>query len=159
MNTKSKVRNAVLVGIVGSVFALPLSAVEIVTQDDLVKGVIKKEQLVRLADNAVFLLDTSSSMNGKLEGTETPMIQAVTNELKRRNSYFPDIGINMGLYTYTTWKDNSPVQPYDREKIAAALDTIPERVAARRRSSMGSKSSRSHQAADGQDGRVPVLRR
>ena len=125
MNTKSKVRNAVLVGIVGSVFALPLSAVEIVTQDDLVKGVIKKEQLVRLADNAVFLLDTSSSMNGKLEGTETPMIQAVTNELKRRNSYFPDIGINMGLYTYTTWKDISPVQPYDRAKIAAALDTIP----------------------------------
>ena len=32
-------------------------------------GVIKKEQLVRVADNAVFLLDTSSSMNDDLEGT------------------------------------------------------------------------------------------
>jgi OOP family OmpA-OmpF porin len=31
----------------------------------------------------------------------------------------------MGLYTYTTWKQISPVVPYDRAKIAAALDTVP----------------------------------
>ncbi len=127
MKSKSNVRNAVLVGIVGSFAALPLSAVEIITQDDLVKGVIKKEQLVRVADNAVFLLDTSSSMNDDLDGTETPMIQVVSNELKRRNSYFPDVGINMGIYTYTGWKEIYPVQPYNREKVAAALDTIPEK--------------------------------
>ena len=31
----------------------------------------------------------------------------------------------MGIYTYTTWKQISPVQPYDRAKIAAALGTVP----------------------------------
>jgi len=125
MKSMSNVRNAVLAGIVGSAIALPSIAVEVVTQEDLVKGIIKTEQLVRVADNAVFLLDTSSSMNENLEGTETPKIQAVTNELKRRNSYFPNIGTNMGLYTYTTWKQISPVVPYDRAKIEAALNTLP----------------------------------
>ena len=125
MKTMSNARNALLAGIVGSAIALPSLAVEVVTQEDFVSGVIKKEQLVRVADNAIFLLDTSSSMNGDLEGTETPKIQAVSNELKRRNSYFPDVGINMGLYTYTTWKQIAPVVPYDRAKIAAALDTVP----------------------------------
>ena len=121
-----KVLNAVLGGIVGSSIALPLFAVEIITQEDLVsRASSRSAQLVRVADNAVFLLDTSSSMNGDLEGTETPKIQAVSNELKRRNSYFPDVGLKMGLYTYTTWKEISPVQPYDRAKIAAALDTVP----------------------------------
>ena len=63
MKSMSNVRNAVLAGIVGSAIALPSIAVEVVTQEDLVKGIIKTEQLVRVADNAVFLLDTSSSMN------------------------------------------------------------------------------------------------
>jgi len=125
MNAKSKVRSAILVGIVGSSFALPLSAVEIVTQEDLVKGIVTTAQLVKVADNAVFLLDTSSSMNDDLEGTETPKIQAVASELKKRNSYFPNVGINMGVYTYTGWKEFLPTQPYDREKVAAALDAVP----------------------------------
>jgi OOP family OmpA-OmpF porin len=125
MKTMSNARNALLAGIVGSVIALPSLAVEVVTQEDFVNGVIKKEQLVRVADNAIFLLDTSSSMNEDLKGTETPKIQAVSKELKRRNSYFPDVGINMGLYTYTTWQQIAPVVPYDRAKIAAALDTVP----------------------------------
>ena len=125
MKQRSKAQSAILAGIVGGLISLPLFAVEVVTQEDLVKGVIKKEQLVRVADNAIFLLDTSSSMNDDLEGTETPKIQAVSDELKRRNSYFPEIGHNMGIYTYASWKEISPVQPYNRETVAAALDAVP----------------------------------
>jgi len=125
MKSKSRVRNAVLVGIVGGALALPAFAVEVVTQEDLVKGVVTSAQLVKVADNAVFLLDTSSSMNDDLAGTQTPMIQAVSNELKKRNAWFPDVGINMGFYIFTGWKEVLPVQPYNREKVAAALDTLP----------------------------------
>ena len=46
------------------------------------------------------------------------------SELKKRNAYFPDIGHKIGIYTYTNWEDNYPVQPYNREKVAAALDTV-----------------------------------
>ena len=55
------------------------------------------------------------------------MVQVVKSELKSRNSYFPDIGHNMGIYTYTGWKEIYPVQPYNREKVAAALDAIREK--------------------------------
>jgi OOP family OmpA-OmpF porin len=48
----------------------------------------------------------------------------VKSELENRNSYFPDLGYNMGIYTYTDWQENYPVQPYNREKVAAALATM-----------------------------------
>jgi OOP family OmpA-OmpF porin len=102
-----------------------MSAVEIITKEDLVNNVVKKEQLVRVADNAIFLLDTSSSTNDNFGETGRPKIQVMKDELKNRNSYFPDIGHKMGIYTYTGWQDIYPVQAYNRDKIAAALDTLP----------------------------------
>ncbi len=119
-----KLWHAILVGSLAGVIALPLFAVEVVTQEDMVNGVIKKEQLVRVADNAIFLLDTSSSMNEDFADTKTPKMQVMLDELKRRNSYFPEIGHNMGIFTYTPWEEIYPTQLYNREKVAAALDTI-----------------------------------
>lgn len=116
----------ILAGVVGCLIALPLFAVEVVTQEDLVTGVIKKEQLVRVADNAIFLLDTSSSTDDKFGDTGKPIVQVMKSELKSRNAYFPDIGHNIGIYTFTGWKENYAVQPYNREKVAAALDTLPD---------------------------------
>ena len=113
--------------VLGGLVASPLFAVEIITRDDIVNNVVKKEQLVKVADNAIFLLDTSSSMNEKFGDTGKPGIQVVKSELKSRNAYFPEIGHNMGIYTYTGWQENYPVQLYNREKVAAALDTIPEK--------------------------------
>lgn len=116
-----------MVGLVGAVIAPPLFAVEIITREDIVNNVVKTDQLVKVADNAILLLDTSSSSNDDFAGTDRPIIQAMKNELKRRNAYLPDLGYNVGIYTYTGWKEIQPVQPYNREKVAAALDTLPER--------------------------------
>ncbi|MET0163415.1 MAG: OmpA family protein [Vicinamibacterales bacterium] len=124
---KSKIWNGIVVVALGSLIASPLFAVEIITRDDIVNNVVKKDQLVKVADNAIFLLDTSSSTNDKFGDTGLPVVQVVKSELKNRNAYFPDIGHNMGIYTYTGWKENYPVQPYNREKVAAALDTLPEK--------------------------------
>jgi len=55
---KSKLLKAAMVGVIGGLIASPLFAVEIITREDIVNNVIKKDQFVRLADNAIFLLDT-----------------------------------------------------------------------------------------------------
>jgi OOP family OmpA-OmpF porin len=122
-----KHRSKIWTVVVGSLVASPLFAVEIITREDIVNNVVKKDQLIKVADNAIFLLDTSSSMNDEFGDTGKPGIQVVKSELKSRNAYFPEIGHNMGIYTYTGWKENYPVQLYNRENVAVALDTIPEK--------------------------------
>jgi OmpA-OmpF porin, OOP family len=124
---RSKIWNGIAVATLSGFIASPLFAVEIITREDLVNNVVKEEQLVKVADNAIFLLDTSSSTNDKFGDTGMPIVQVMKNELKNRNSYFPDIGHNMGIYTYTGWQEIYPVQPYNREKVAAALDTLQDK--------------------------------
>lgn len=116
-----------MAGLLGGLIASPVHAVEIITRDDIVNNVVKKDQLVKVADNAIFLLDTSSSANDTFDDTGKPVIQVVKGELKNRNSYLPDLGYNVGIYTYTGWQENYPLQPYNRDKVAAALDTIREK--------------------------------
>jgi OmpA-OmpF porin, OOP family len=129
MDHKSKIWTGIMVGILGGLIASPSLAVEIITREDIVNNVVKKEQLVKVADNAIFLLDTSSSANDKFGDTDKPIVQVVKGELKNRNAYFPEIGHNVGIYTYTGWQENYPVQLYDREKVAAALDTMRDKGA------------------------------
>ena len=124
MKLKSNVRNRILMGILGCLVAMPLLAVEVITKEDFVNNVIKKEQLVRVADNAIFLLDTSSSMNDKFGDSGKTLLEVETAVLKDRNSYFPDLGHKIGIYTFTGWQDNYPVQAYNRDKVAAAMDTV-----------------------------------
>jgi len=125
MKRNSKLLTATMVGLLGGLVASPLFAVEIITRDDIVNNVVTKDQLVKVADNAILLLDTSSSSNDKFGDTGQPIVQAMKTELKSRNSYLPDLGYNMGIYTYTGWKEIYPMQPYNRDKVAAALDTLP----------------------------------
>src|SRR4029079_15212728 len=125
MKRKSKILTATMVGLLGGVVASPVWAVEVITRDDIVNNVVTKDQLVKVADNAVLLLDTSSWSNDQFANTGQPIIQAMKNELKARNSYLPDLGYNMGIYTYTGWNEIYPMQPYNRDKVAAALDTLP----------------------------------
>ncbi|HEY5803297.1 MAG TPA: OmpA family protein [Lysobacter sp.] len=124
MKRKSQVLTGALAGILGGLIAPDLLAVEIITKEDIINNVVKTDQLEKVADNAIFLLDTSSSTNRKFGDTGKPVVQVVKEELKNRNSYFPDLGYNMGIYTYTDWQDNYPVQPYDRAKVDAALDGV-----------------------------------
>jgi len=121
MDKRAGIWRTVLAGVACGVIASSAFAVEIITRDDIVNNVVKKDQLVKVADNAILLLDTSSSTDKLFADTGRPIVQVVKRELINRNQYFPDIGHNVGIYTYTDWQDNLPVQPYDRDKVAAAL--------------------------------------
>jgi len=127
MNNNTKILCGITAGALGSLVAMPLHALEVITRDDITSNVVKKEQLVKVADNAIFYLDTSSSSNDKFADSGKKIIQVMKAELISRNAYFPEIGHNVGIVNYTDWEVNLPVQPYDRAKVAAALETIPDR--------------------------------
>ncbi len=103
-------------------------AAEIITIEDFKQDLVMKEHFVKVADNAIFLFDASSSMNRPYKNTGQSMYQVAVEEFKKRNAYFPDLGHNMGLYLYDPWKPVYPIQPYDRENFAAALDTLPPKA-------------------------------
>lgn len=127
----AKILKAMMVGVLGGLIASPLLAVEVITKNDIVNKIVTKDQLTKVADNAIFLLDTSSSSNERFPGTDKTIVQVMKEELKTRNEYFPDIGHNFGIYQYTEWKELYPVAPYNREKVDAALDMIPDKGSGR----------------------------
>jgi len=123
---RNKIRYAGILGVVlGVLVVLPAFSAEILIEEDFTQEVIKGEQLVRVADNAIFLFDSSSSMKSKLQGTDETRLAAILREFKARNSHMPEIGHKFGLYGYTPWKEFYPLQTYNWEKFAAALDALP----------------------------------
>jgi OOP family OmpA-OmpF porin len=102
-------------------------ALEIVTKQDFIDEVVTEDRLVRLADNAIFLVDSSASTNDEFRGTGKSKLELTKEAFEDRNAYFPEIGHRFGVYTYTPWEVIYPLQTYDREKMAAALEKLPEK--------------------------------
>jgi OOP family OmpA-OmpF porin len=107
--------------------ATQVEAIEILTKEDLVEEVVVREDIIKTADNGIILFDTSDSMNKKYLDTGMSRYEVAKKMLMERNQYFPDVGHNMGLYSYGPWKAYYPVQPYNREKFAAAVESLPDR--------------------------------
>jgi len=103
-------------------------AFEIITKDDIKLGIIVEIDLIKTADNAIILFDSSSSMNKPFKDTGMSRYDIAKKALIERNEYFPDLGYNFGLYLYTPWKDVYPVQKYDRDKFAQALEALPPKA-------------------------------
>jgi OOP family OmpA-OmpF porin len=110
----------------GLLASLPASAAEIITAEDIEQEVIRTEQLVRLVDNAIFLLDTSSSMNDKYRDTGKSRLELVVSELTKRNAYTPELGYKFGFYVYTPWASIYEVETFNRKGVADALAALPK---------------------------------
>ena len=106
----------------GTAAAIDVKTEEIVTGVDMV--IVDK--YVRTADNFIIMYDASGSMGRPYEDTGMTMIQAAENALKEKNALLPDLGFNAGLYLYTPWQVFYEMQPYDKEKFAAAIDSLPD---------------------------------
>lgn len=102
---------------------------EVLTKEDFVQKIVLREYLIKTADNAIILFDSSSSMAKPFLETGMSRYEVAKKTLKERNEFFPDLGYNIGLYLYTPWTPIYPVQPYDREKVRAALDQLPDKPA------------------------------
>jgi len=108
-------------------FGLNAWGFEIVTKTDLVKKIVTIVHLYKMADNAIFLIDASSSMDKRYKDTGRTRYQIMVDTLRERNEYLPDLGYNFGMYLYTPWKEIYPMQRFDRRKFAEALEQLPER--------------------------------
>jgi OOP family OmpA-OmpF porin len=104
---------------------MEVQAIEILTKEDFVQKTVVTSQLIKTADNAIFLFDGSDSMSKKYKDSGMSRYDVAKKVFKERNEYFPDMGHNFGFYLYTPWKVVYPVQPFNREKFAAALDSLP----------------------------------
>jgi OOP family OmpA-OmpF porin len=114
--------------IVPGLIVSQVTAAEILTKDDFVKKIITEEKLVKLTDNFIVMFDASSSMAEKYKDTDMSRYDVARKLLKERNDMLPELGYKAGLYLYTPWKEVYPMQTYDRAKVAAAIDTLPDKA-------------------------------
>ena len=60
------------------------AALEIITEEDVKKEIVTSVHLVKTADNAIILFDSSRSMAKALKGSETPRLEALREMLGTR---------------------------------------------------------------------------
>ena len=108
-------------------------AFKIVTKEMMEKQIVTETDLIKTADNFIILFDTSSSANKMVPGKDISIIKAAKSQLQERLARLPDLGYQAGLYIYTdnqtlagTFKEVYGMQAYDRDRFAAAIDTLPE---------------------------------
>ncbi|MFH1983806.1 MAG: OmpA family protein [Pseudomonadota bacterium] len=123
-----------MVGLVLLFTAIQVQAFQIVTRTMMEKETVTVTDLIKTVDNVVVLFDSSASTNQNVPGTNISKIKAAKDFLKDRNSWLPDLGYQAGLFNYTnfktllgTYEEIYAVQPYDREKFAAAIDQLPDK--------------------------------
>jgi OmpA-OmpF porin, OOP family len=102
-------------------------AAEKVMEQETVTTTAEQTNLVKTADNFIVLFDSSSSMNDPYLKTGMSKLEAAKKILKEKNKTLPDLGYNAGLYLVSNFKPIYMVQKYDREKVAASLDQLPEK--------------------------------
>ena len=121
----------VIISVLGLVFfgfsVSHVMAAEKVMEQDTVTTVTQVPELVKTADNFIILFDSSSSMNEPYGKTNMTKLEAAKEILKEKNKTLPDLGYNAGLYLLSNFQPIYAVQKYDREKVAAALDQLPEK--------------------------------
>lgn len=109
-------------------------AFEIVTREMMEKEIVTEVDLIRTVDNFIILFDTSGSTNQMVPGQSVTKIKAAKDFLKDRNAWLPDLDYQAGLYIYTdnqtlagTFKEVYGMQPYDRARFDAAIDSLPDK--------------------------------
>ena len=126
MKLNSKFKSFVFVALLLGVAVGTAFAAEVITEEETVKGVIIKKEIVKTADNFIVMFDASSSMNDPYHNTGLTMLEAAKELLKERNEILPDLDYNGGLYLYAPrFKPVYAVQPYDRTKFGRAIEQLP----------------------------------
>lgn len=122
---KTKIVKTTLTFLFVLFMATALNAAEIITEDIIEKEILTLVDYVKVADNFIIMFDSSGSARKNVPGTDMSRIDMARQVLKERNLLLPNLGYNAGLYLYTPFKAVYKMQPYDRERFAAAIDKLP----------------------------------
>ncbi|MCG6918891.1 MAG: hypothetical protein LJE89_15270, partial [Deltaproteobacteria bacterium] len=114
---------ALIVGLImPSLIVTNVLAAEVVVQQVPVQRVRVVQEVVKTADNVIVLFDASGSMQDLYKDTNQKKITLAETIFKERAARVPDLDWNAGLYLYTPWKAFYEMQPFNKEKFAAAID-------------------------------------
>ena len=126
MKHKSFVLISVMAILVSVLIAGPVSAAEILTEEDFIKKIVVKDQFVKMADNFLILFDASDSMKRQYKkGVPGSRYEVARKVLKEKMGQLPDLGYNAGLYLYTPYKEVYPMGSFDKGQFAQAVDSLP----------------------------------
>ena len=114
----------ILALVVVSMTAVPAGAFEIITEEDITQNIVTREMLIPTADNFIILYDASGSMADAYK-PGVMKIDAEQQILQQQIKILPNLGYNAGLYSFTPFKAYYEMQPYDRPKLRAAIDQLP----------------------------------
>jgi outer membrane protein OmpA-like peptidoglycan-associated protein len=108
---------------------VPGIAAEIIFQDDIVQNVVTKDVLVRTADNIIVLMDASNSMGFDNRKYKKSNYVLEKDALATGSSRLPDLGFNVGIYTYShSWQEIYPMAKFDSVKVAEAMKKLPAKA-------------------------------
>jgi len=82
------------------------------------------QEVIKTADNLIVLYDASGSMQDPYKETGTKKISLAEKIFTERAARLPDLDWNAGLYLYTPWKSFYEMQPFNKEKFAAAISEM-----------------------------------
>jgi OOP family OmpA-OmpF porin len=99
-------------------------AAEVLVQQVPVERVRVVQEVVKTADNVAVLFDASGSMQNLYKDTNMKKVTLAEDIFKERAARVPDLDWNVGLYLYTPWKVFYEMQPFNKEKFAAAIDEM-----------------------------------
>lgn len=99
-------------------------AAEVVVKQVPVQKVRVVEEVVKLADNFIVLFDASGSMQELYKDTGTKKVALAEQIFTERATRLPGLDWNAGLYLYTPWKSFYEMQPFNKDKFAAAISDM-----------------------------------
>jgi len=97
---------------------------EVITEQVPVQRVVVVQEVVKNADNFIVLYDASGSMQDPYKETGKKKIALAEKIFSERAARLPDLDWNAGLYLYTPWKSFYEMQPFNKEKFAAAISDM-----------------------------------
>jgi OOP family OmpA-OmpF porin len=116
---------AMIVGLITpSLIVTNVLAAEVVVQQVPVQRVRVVEEVVKTTDNIIVLFDASGSMQDVYKDTNMKKINLAETMFNERAARVPDLDWNVGLYLYTPWKAFYEMEPFNKEKFAAAIDEM-----------------------------------
>ena len=105
--------------------ATNVSAFEILTEDQVIRKVIREKDLVRAVDNFIVIFDASGSMDATFADTGKRRIVVAKEILQQRNKKLPELDWNAGLYLFTPSRPLYDMKPYNRAEFGKAIDQLP----------------------------------
>jgi OmpA-OmpF porin, OOP family len=107
------------------IFGRTVQAGEIIYSEDIRYNVVNKQVLEKAVDNVIVLIDTSASMAATDKKHQETYYELEKEALSAGFARLPDLGFNVGVYTFTPWSVVYPMQKFDATAATETMKQLP----------------------------------